>query len=496
MNDLSLVIEIQMNIHFIGIGGIGISALAKYYLAKGWKVSGCDLSSSEITDQLKTLGASIRIGQPDPSCVSPDTNMVVHTPAVPPMHPEILQAKNYKLQPKTYPQALGELTKEHFTITVSGCHGKSTTTAMVGLLLMKAGLNPTIIVGTKIKELGNSNFRMGGEPTTNNQQRITNNKVLITSYPSTLLRVNQRQTTNYLVIEADEHFSSFLNYSPRIAIVTNVERDHLDFYKNLANIKKAFKTYIAKIPKEGTLVINKDDKEAKTIVPKRAPYGVVWYSTKSADAKKLGPNMRLPGIHNLSNAMAALQAARLLNIPDNISFAALSSYKGSWRRFEIFKLKTANNAPYTLVSDYGHHPTEIRATLQAARQKWPLNPARGKSKNIWLIFQPHQHQRTFFLWKDFIKTLSSLPIQKLVLLDIFDVAGREETDINKKVSSAKLLKAIQKKNPTYETLRIPTTQEAEIYLKENIKGGEIVLVMGAGNIYNLALRLTQNKPSD
>ncbi|TSC55675.1 MAG: hypothetical protein Greene071421_83 [Parcubacteria group bacterium Greene0714_21] len=448
-----------MKIHFIGIGGIGVSALAKYYLAKGQEISGCDLVASEITDQLRKMGARVRIGTPDPSCVSPDTDMVIHSPAVP---KDNLEIRNLKLEIPvlSYPQALGDLTRKHFTITVSGCHGKSTTTAMIGLLLEKAGLDPTVIVGTKIKEFGDSNCKVG--------------------------------KSKYLVIEADEHFSSFLNYSPTIAVVTNIERDHLDFYKNLGNIKKAFKKYISFLPKEGMLVINKDDKHAKTIVPKNRKYGVVWYSTKQAEAKKLALTMQLPGTHNVSNAMAALAVARLLKIPDSVSFSSLSSYKGSWRRFEIFDLKI-RNCKLKIVSDYGHHPTEVKVTVEAAREKWPFDPAQGKPE-IWLVYQPHQYQRTHYLWKDFVRVLSKLPIQKLILTDIYDVAGREDKAIKTKVSSEKLVKEIlNTKYQIPDTLYIPTLLKVESYLKKNLRGGEVVMVMGAGDIYNLTLRLRSGR---
>ncbi|OGY55140.1 MAG: hypothetical protein A3C82_01295 [Candidatus Wildermuthbacteria bacterium RIFCSPHIGHO2_02_FULL_47_12] len=445
-----------MKIHFIGIGGIGVSALAQYYLAKRHTVSGSDLRASEITEQLQAQGITISTGDPNPSLVTQDIDLVVFSPAIPENHAERQAALRQGIEQLSYPQALGRLTREHTTITVSGCHGKSTTTSMIGILLAKARLNPTVIVGTKVKEFESSNFRMGG-------------------YPDTKYKI---QDTKYLVIEADEHFGSFLNYNPTIAVVTNIERDHLDYYKTLGNIKETFKTFIAKLPKEGTLVINKDDAEAKTIVPKKHPYKTTWYTTKGKDAKALAPIMRLPGQHNLSNAMATLQVARILNIPDKVSFTALSAYQGSWRRFEIFSLK--NPKPYTLISDYGHHPTEVRVTVQAAREKWP-------AKKIWLVFQPHQYQRTYYLWKDFVQVLSTLPVEKLILLDIYDVAGREETSIKKKVSSEKLAKAI-------DALYSPTIQQVEHYLQRNLQGGEIVMVMGAGDIYNLTLALTREHP--
>lgn len=439
-----------MNIHFIGIGGIGVSALAKYYLKKGWAVSGSDLASSEITLQMEKLGAKVHIGEPRASLVTKNTSKVVFSPAVPKDHAERKAARKLSAQELSYPQALGELTREHFTIAVSGTHGKSTTTAMLGILLAKARLSPTVIVGTKIREFRDSNCRVG--------------------------------KSKYLVIEADEYAASFLNYRPRIAVLTSLEADHLDFYKTLGNIKTAFKKYLGNLPKDGVVVANKDDKNIVQLL-KRHEGKIMWYSTSQKEAAELKGKLSVPGRHNLSNALAALAAARLLGVSDKKSFQALSEFKGSWRRFEIFNLKKPK--PYTLVSDYGHHPTEIKVTAEAAREKWP-------KKDIWLVYQPHQHQRTFYLFKDFVSVLSKLPIQKLLLLDIYDVAGREEGDIRKKVSSLKLAETIGPKKPGFEVRYVPKAKEAESYLARNLKGGEIVISMGAGNIYqNLTLRLTK-----
>lgn len=439
-----------MKIHFIGIGGIGVSALATYYLEKGYEVSGCDLNSSEITDQLIKEGVKIRIGKPQKAC-SKYADLVIFSPAVSKTNPELKGKKKL-----SYPQALGELTKHHYTIAVSGSHGKSTTTAMLGLLLLKAGLDPTVIVGTKLKEFGNSNCRVG--------------------------------KSKYLVIEADEHFASFLNYRPKMIVLTSVEADHLDFYKTLSNIIKTFRKYLLLLPREGIVIANADDPNTAAMV-KSLPYRIEKYSLKQKEAMKLRKLLKIPGEHNVADALAALTASRVLGVPDAVSFRSLSEYRGSWRRFEIFNLKTKNRAPYTLVSDYGHHPTKIRVTVEGARSKWP-------KKKIWLVYQPHQYARTYYLFKDFVKVLSQLKIEKLILTDIFDVAGREENDIRRKVSSKKLFEAIQKtKRKNLEVLYIPSSppfQAIEEYLAQHIKGGEIIIIMGAGNIYGLTLQLTKD----
>ena len=436
-----------MKIHFIGIGGIGVSALAKYYLAKGYEVSGCDLVASEITDQLKKEGAKIRIGKPQTIC-SKNSDLVVYSPAVKKPNPELKGRKSL-----SYPEALGELTKTHYTIAVSGTHGKSTTTAMLGLLLIKAGLDPTVIVGTKLKEFNDSNCRVG--------------------------------KSKYLVIEADEHFASFLNYWPQIITLTNIAADHLDYYKNVGNIIKTFKKYLSHLPQKGWIIANSDDPNSANLT---AFKNTVWYSNNQKEAATLRKLLKIPGEHIVADALAALATARVLKIPDKISFKALSEYNGAWRRFEIFHIKKPK--PYTLVSDYGHNPTKARVTVEGARQKWP-------KKKIWLVYQPHQYSRTYYLWDDFVETFSRLPVNKLIITDIYDVAGREETKIKQKVSSEKLVKAIvncKLKIENYPVLYISTLQQVEQYLQKNLRGGEVVMVMGAGNIYGLTVRLTKKHP--
>ena len=417
-----------MKIHFIGIGGIGVSALAQYYLGKGEDVSGSDVVSSSITDILIKKGAKVMIG-PNTSQNIKDYDLVIHSPAVKSNNPEMVEAELKGMRILSYPQALGELTKDYFTIAVSGTHGKSTTTAMIALILIEAGLDPTIIVGTKLKEFGDSNFRMG--------------------------------KSRYLVIEACEHEGSFLNYWPKIAVVTNIEEDHLDYYENLANIKKAFNEFVSHLGNEGILV---KQKETEIDFNKKT---VEFSLSEERCAKKLREIVKIPGDHNILDALAALKVARTLNISDDVSFTALSKYMGSWRRFEETQLPG-----FVLIDDYGHHPTEILATLKGARQKYP-------NKIIYCVFQPHQYQRTFLLFNDFVKAFKEIIDTKLVdrlfLIDIYDVAGREGGDLKEKVSSEKLAAAVP--NAIY-------VSNEELF--DNLEGGEVIIFMGAGNIYDLS----------
>ncbi len=397
-----------------------MSALAQYYLSKGYEVSGSDLVASEITDFLKAKGIKIIIGNFAKN-IEKDFDLVVHSPAVKADNSELSQAKSYKLKTMSYPEALGELTKEYYTIAVAGAHGKSTTTAMVALVLTKAGLDPTVIVGTKLKEFGGSNFRAG--------------------------------KSKFLVIEACEYDDSFLHYFPKIIVITNIDKEHLDYFKTFANVKKAFKGFVAKLPSDGFLV-----QDAKG---------------KQKDAAKLRRILKVPGEHNVLNALDALEVARILLIPDKITFKALSEFKGTWRRFEEKNSKIKN---FKIISDYAHHPNEISATLKAAREKYP-------KKKILCVFQPHQHQRTFYLFSDFVKVFSRAAgrIDNIIITDIYDVAGRETKKINEEVSSEQLVKKIDRKNVCY----IPLC-DIEKYIKENIKSGEVLIIMGAGDIYKLS----------
>ena len=490
----------SMKIHFIGIGGIGVSALAQYYLANGHKVSGSDLTYSEITALLKKKGVKIFIGPHKSSNLKsrpikgknqsglPD--MVVCSPAVQEDNPELKAAKKLKIKCQTYPQALGELTKKYFTIAITGTHGKSTTTAMTALILIKAGLDPTVIVGTKLKEFGNSNFRMGG---------ILSSKLQV---PTRQNKLGAKQASSkILVIEACEHEESFLNYWPKILVLTNIEREHLDYYKNLKNILKAFKKFIGHLPKNGTLIVNKDGNNISKIKNQKSKLQIKnqklrikEYSLKQKiDVHELNKILKVPGEHNIYNALSALTVARALKIPDKISFKALSEYKGCWRRFEISKLKIpclpspANrhaspaSRQISVVSDYAHHPTEIKTTLKATREKFP------KAK-IWCVFQPHQHQRTFYLFDDFVKvfkeSLSKDWINKLIITEIYDVAGRENKIIKKDISSKKMVEEIRKKTKK-DAKYISALNKTANYLKKKLKGGEVIIVMGAGDIYEI-----------
>ena len=436
-----------MKVHFIGIGGIGISALARYYLTKGNQVSGSDLVASEITKALEKLGAKIFIGKHKAKNLPKSTDLVIYSPAVQENNPELLKAKRYKLKAISYPQALGELTKNHFTIAVCGSHGKSTVAGMIGLILTKAKLDPTVILGTKLKEFGDSNCRVG--------------------------------KSEYLVIEADEYKESFLNYWPKIIVLLNIEYDHPDYFKNLNHYILAYKKFISHLPKDGILITNKDDKNILNLKSQisKLKIKILNYSLKEKESEKLRKILKIPGEFNVSNALAALKVARILKIPDKISFKILSQFKGTWRRFDE-KIARIPNTKYSIriINDYAHHPTQVKVTLGATREKY-------KNKKIWCIFQPHQYQRAYYLFDDFVKVFKEHPVDKVMITDIYTVSGRESKEIMRKVNAQKLVEAIDKKNVIY----LPKEKIIN-YLKKNLRGGEVVIIMGAGDIYEFFAR--------
>jgi UDP-N-acetylmuramate--alanine ligase len=431
-------------IHFIGIGGIGVSALARYYIHQGWKVSGSDIKASEITKELQYLGAKIYTGSRILKKTMP--GLLVYSPAVKKDDPELEEARALGIKSMSYPQALGRLSKIYKTIAISGAHGKSTTTAMIGLMMAAAKLDPTVIVGTKVKEFGNSNFRAGG--------------------------------SEFLVIEACEYDRSFLNYWPQIAVITNIEMDHVECYKTEAKLVSVFKEFAGHLPETGTLVVCGDDANALSVAAlfKKPRPALEKYSVKQSEAAKLREILSVPGEHNVANALAALTVGRILGIDDSTIFSSLAKFRGSWRRFEQAR-GAVGGKKIAVVSDYGHHPTQIKMTIEAARAKWP-------GKKIICVFQPHQAYRTHLLFKGFVETLKAAPADKILVTDIYKVAGRESAEITAKVSSRKLVEAVGKESVEY------VLQAAVLKRLESlVKGGEILLVMGAGDIYGLSKKI-------
>lgn len=426
-----------MHIHFIGIGGIGVSALAKYHLANGATVSGSDLAPSEITEELARRGARVIIGSHSPYNFPPETEAVVYTAAVEKRNPELKEAKRRKIKPQSYAEAVGELTRQFKTVTISGAHGKSTTTALTALVLEQGYLDPTVIIGTKVGEFSDSNFRRGRGV--------------------------------HLVLEADEWNRSFLNYSPEIAVVTNIDAEHLDTYKTLAGVEETFAEYLSKVPRSGAIVANADDPGLRRIA-KRLRRKFHWFSLGQKEAGILRPLLKIPGAHNLSNALAALAVGRVLGVAEPDILRALARYRGAWRRFEFKGMMDGTS----IISDYGHHPREIEVTLAAARERFPM-------RRVWCVFQPHQYQRLHYLWKDFVSAFDGA--DRVCLLPVYDVAGRETKSAKRAVNSIKLAHALQERGKN--AWHVQSFDQAKQFLHSEIRHGDIILLMGAGDIYNL-----------
>lgn len=463
-----------MNVHFVGIGGIGISALARFYRSSGSRVTGSDAARSSLILNLKKEGIKIHIGH-RASCIAPSVDLVIYSAAVPDSNPELVRARKLGKETKSYAEAVGDITRRYFTFAVAGAHGKSTTTSLLALALIRAGLDPTVIVGTKLKEFGNSNFRKG--------------------------------ESKYLVLEADEYNKSFLHHSPSAAIILNIDREHLDTYKNLAGVKRAFLKFAGNVKEGGVLAVNRDDKNTKSVanklkaIARSRRFSLVWYSLKDFHGQF---KLKVPGIHNVSNALSILALLGAAKIPKKSAIEALESYKGAWRRMEYRgKLKTQKSKVKIKVKvydDYAHHPAEIRATLLAFRAKHPR-------AQIVCVFQPHQAQRLKYLFREFVSAFDDA--DALILLDTYKVSGRDRIYHNYTAKAlaekiqARLLKNKRTKLKTGNVVYLPRPERLLRFLIENcdkLKIGNIgnwklkienfvIVMMGAGDIVKYTDRI-------
>ena len=417
--------------HFTGIGGIGVSAIARMMLLEKKMVSGSDVSDSAIIDELRKLGAKIFLGHKVEN-VADDVDLTVYTPAVASDNPEIKKTAELGIPALSYPEILGLISKNKYTIAVSGAHGKTTTTAMIAKILIDAKKDPTVIVGSLLKDQ-KSNFLAG--------------------------------KSDYFVVEACEYKKSFLNLNPKIIVITNIDNDHLDYYGSLENIKKAFGEFVAKLDGGGFLVCDPNDENLKEVA-KKTKAKIVDY-TKI----KTGFNLKIPGGHNIKNAQSAMVVAKILNISEKEAANSLNNFSGTWRRFE-FKGETKNGV--LIYDDYGHHPTEIKATLKSAREFFG-------DKKIFCVFQPHLYSRTKLLLEDFGKSFSDA--DEIILADIY--AAREPKD--ESINSEMLAKDILKNGG--KAMFLSSFEKIADFLAENAKEDNVVITMGAGDIFKIGENL-------
>lgn len=417
--------------HFVGIGGIGMSGLARLFLHEKKQVSGSDRSPSPITDALRNEGVIFFPSQAAAN-ITDDIDLIVYTEAMPKDHEELIRARELGIPLMNYFEALGMVANEYYLIAVAGSHGKTTTTAMLIDIFERSGYDPTAIVGSLRSET-KSNFRAG--------------------------------KSKYFIVEACEYRRDFLTLTPDILVITNIEYEHVDYYQDLGAVQAAFREFAHRIRSGGTLIVNFS---APNIAPvlegvtaKLIDYGVYFDPLLK---------LRQPGVHNALNAASARAVADTAGIPPDVSRHALEEFKGTWRRFEYKGF--LNGAP--VYDDYGHHPTEIKATILGARELYP-------DKKITLVFQSHTYSRTHALFADFVDTLSHA--DRVILLPIY--AARETNESG--VSHTQLADAVRVKNQNI--LALDTFDMAAEEIKKSVGEHDVVIVMGAGDVTQVASRL-------
>lgn len=425
------------HIHFIGIGGIGMSALARFFLREGKQVSGSDRADSQITDALQKEGVKF-FPQQLASNISSEIEMVVYTEAMSGEHEEMKAARALGVPMMNYFEALGLVANEYYLIAVSGTHGKTTTTAMLTDVLEEAGLDPTAIIGSLRSKTG-TNFR-GGK-------------------------------SKYAVVEACEYKRDFLHLKPDVLVITNLEFEHVDYYKDLADVQDAFHTIAKSVPETGFIVTDTSNENIKPALA-----GVVATVVDYRACLDLNLALRQPGIHTRLNAAAASATAGVLDIEKSVSDSALENFAGTWRRFEYKGDFVNDNGKVRVYDDYGHHPTEIAATIAGTRELY-------LSQYLTVVFQSHTYTRTAELFNGFVVALSKA--DKVVLLPIY--AAREENVSG--VTSEKIAQALNTVGT--EAVCFETQGAAVEEIKQTAPADSVVVVMGAGDITKVADLLTK-----
>ncbi len=438
-------------IHFVGIGGSGMAPLARVFHDAGCTVTGSDLNRSAATRWLEAAGIAVYEGHRAENVGAAE--LVVISSAVPAANPELAAARERRLPVMKRAEVVGALTRERKTIAVAGTHGKTTTSAMAALILRRAGLEPTFLIGGDVADLGGSGHLGRGD---------------------------------WLVAEADEFDGSFLRFAPRVAVITSIEADHLDYYGSLEAVVDAFAAFAALVPPEGAVVGCHDDARVRAVLrgvaARPLTYGLGEGAQWRASAVQLDEAgsrflvqrgeetlgmvaLRVPGRHNVANALAALAATQEAGVPFVAACEALAEFGGAARRFEIKGVARG----VTVVDDYGHHPTEIAATLAAARTKRP--------RRLWCVFQPHTYHRTKSLLQEFARALEAADV--VVVTDVYAPAGREVDTLG--VSAADIVAAMHHEHAHY----VGGLAEAVEFVAERLEAGDMLITMGAGNVFRV-----------
>ncbi|MEM5330549.1 UDP-N-acetylmuramate--L-alanine ligase [Paraburkholderia sp. JHI2823] len=448
--------HIVKHIHFVGIGGAGMSGIAEVLVNLGYQVSGSDLAKNGVTDRLAALGARIAIGHAEENIEG--ANAVVVSTAVRSDNPEVLAARHRRIPIVPRAVMLAELMRLKQGIAIAGTHGKTTTTSLVASVLAAGGLDPTFVIGGRLISAG-ANARLG--------------------------------TGDFIVAEADESDASFLNLFPVIEVITNIDADHMDTYgHDFARLKQAFIEFTHRLPFYGIAVLCVDDPNVKEILPfvskpiirygfasdaqvravnVIARDGKMYFTVMREDAPSLDVVLNLPGTHNVQNALAAIAIATELEVKDADIQRALAEFNGVGRRFQRYgEVPVNGGGTYTLIDDYGHHPVEMAATIAAARGAFP-------ERRLVLAFQPHRYTRTRDCFEDFVRVLST--VDALVLTDVY-AAGEAPIVAADGRALARAIRVAGKVEPVF----VETVDEVPEALAAVVRDGDVVITMGAGSI--------------
>jgi len=449
--------HIVKHIHFVGIGGAGMSGIAEVLLNLGYHVSGSDLANGAVTERLRALGARVEIGHHEQNIEG--ANAVVVSTAVRADNPEVLAARHRRVPIVPRAVMLAELMRLKQGIAIAGTHGKTTTTSLVASVLAAGGLDPTFVIGGRLNSAG-ANARLG--------------------------------TGDFIVAEADESDASFLNLFPVIEVITNIDADHMDTYgHDFARLKQAFIEFTHRLPFYGIAVLCVDDPNVREILPfvskpiiryglgaeaqvravnVEARDGRMHFTTLREDAPSLDIVLNLPGTHNVQNALAAIAIATELEVADADIQRALAEFNGVGRRFQRYGEVSANDGAgaYTLIDDYGHHPVEMAATIAAARGAFP-------GRRLVLAFQPHRYTRTRDCFEDFVRVLST--VDALVLTDVY-AAGEAPIVAADGRALARAIRVAGKVEPVF----VDTVDEVPDAVTTIARNGDVVITMGAGSI--------------